>query len=269
MMKKLVAMLFVMLFVVGCGRIGTGEVGVRVDFNKTVEMNELQVGWYAAVLTDVITYNVMETQIEFTDLTPKAKDNLLLQDLDVSVFYRVNPSKVAEMAVKYSGMDAVGKDGSRYPASHLIERVGRGAIYDSVSKFDSLTMHTKRSELEELVLSRIQTDLSKDDADVFTITKVIVRSLATDPAMEASIQAKVRVENQITEKRQQIELAKAEADRIRVESEGSAKANKIIAESITPQLLELRRIEAMSMFAGKGTHTVVMPTDTKALVSIK
>lgn len=269
MKKSILAIAVASVVAVGCGRIETGEVGVRTDFNKTVEMNELNPGWYAAVLTSVDHYDIKETQVEFNDLTPKAKDNLLLNDPDISIFYRVNPGQVAELLVKYSSMTGVDKEGHKFPAYLLLERVGRGAVYDSVSKFDSLTMHTKRSELEKMILDRTQEDLDRDDKGTFTVTKVIVRNLATDPALEASIQAKVRVENKINAKKQQIELAKAEAERIRVESEGQAKANQIIANSITNQLIELRRIEAMREFAGKGTHTVVMPADTKALVNIK
>lgn len=266
-MKKVILAVAVASTLVGCGRIETGQVGVRTDFNKTIETTELNPGWFGAVLTNVDKYVVKETEVAFNDFRPKAKDNLSLQDMDVSVFYRVNPEKVADIVIKYSGMSPK-QDGLYYPAFELVSRLGRGAIYDVVSQFESLTIHNKRNDLEADILKRLQADLDKDDAGVFTVTKVIVRNLTTDPALEGAIQQAVRVEKEIQAKKQQIELARAEAERKRVEAEGEAKANVIIANSITSQLIELRRIEAMQKFAGAGTHTVIMPTDNKALINV-
>lgn len=266
-MKKLILAVAIASTLVGCGRIGTGEVGVRTNFNKTVETTELQPGWYAAVLTSVDAFVVKETEVAFNDMRPKAKDNLSLADMDVSIFYKVNGEQVADLVVKYTGMSPY-REGKYFPAFNLLERLGRGAIYDVVAQYDSLTIHNKRNDLEGSIQDRLQSDLEKSDKGIFTITKVTVRNLTTDPALEEAIQNSVKVEKEIQAKKQQIELARAEAERKKVEAEGEAKANKIIADSITNQLIELRRIETMAHFAGTGTHTVLMPTGSNALINV-
>lgn len=255
---KMIGLFVLVALSTACGRIGTGNVGVRTDFNKTVEMAPVPPGWYGAFLTSVDEYVVKETEIRFDNMTPKAGDNLKLEDLDISIFYSVNPATPPTLVTKYAGMSP--KEGSLYyPAFNLVERFARGAIYDSVAKFDSLTMHTQRQSLEEKIVDRLQKDLDASDKGAFTITKVIVRQLNTDKSLEASIQQSVQVQKQTEMKKGQIELAKAEAERLRVESEGQARSNQIIANSITPQLVELRRIEAMTKFAQSGTHTVLLP----------
>lgn len=250
-----------------CGRIETGHVGVRTDFNKTVETAELQPGWYGAVFTSVDEYVTKETELALTDMTPKAKDNLSLKDLDVSIFYTVQPGQVADLAIKYSGMSARGDDGW-YPAYNLIHRVGRGAVYDAIAGFDSLTIHTRRSELEAAIHDKVQTELEKSDKGIFNITKVIVRQVVTDPALEQAIQQSVQVQKQIEAKRGQIDLAKAEAERQRVEAEGTARANKILADSITDQYIRYKQVEALQSFAGQGTHTVLLPQGSSALINV-
>lgn len=265
-MKKII-FLSLLMMLAACGRIETGNVGVRTDFNKTVEETELQPGWYGALFTSVDEYVTKETELALTDMTPKAKDNLSLKDLDVSIFYTVNPSKVADLAIKYSGMSA-GEDGLWYPAYNLVHRVGRGAVYDAVASFDSLTIHTQRGALEDAILGKVQAEMDKSDKGVFMITKVIVRQVVTDPALEQAIQQSVQVQKQIEAKKGQIDLAKQEAERLRVEAEGQAKANQVIAASITPQLIELRRIEAMLPFAGQGTHTVLMQSGVTPLLNV-
>lgn len=266
---KTILMIGLILFVSACGRIETGHVGVRTDFNKTVEEAELNPGWYGALFTSVTEYSIKEIEITLNDMRPKAKDNLSLADLDVSIFYKASPAKVADMGIKYTGMQERLEAGEWAPSFGLVTRFSRGAVYDEVAKYDSLTVHTKRTELETGILSAIQASLDKDDAGSITVTKVVVRQLTTDESLEGSIRTTVKVQKEIEAKNQQVLLAVAEARRLNVEAEGQAVANRAIAASITPQLIELRRIEAMQKFAGEGTHTVVMPSDTRALIQLK
>ena len=268
---RFLLIMVVVLLVTACGRIETGNVGVRTDFNKTIQTTEVPPGWYAAVLTSVDEYVTKETELQLNDMTPKAKDNLTLADVDLSIFYTVSPDKVAELVIKYANMSGVdGVFGSLYyPGSKLIERVARGSLYDAIAQFDSLTMHTKRSDIEAAILRQVQEELDRSDAGVFTITKVVIRQVVTDQALEKSIQAAVQMQKQVEAKHNELELAKAEAARKVVEAQGVADSNEIVARSLTPQFIQYKQIEAMQSFAGDGTHTVVLPSGINPLVSIK
>lgn len=269
---RLLLILIIVVAISACGRIETGNVGVRTDFNKTIETTELQPGWYGAVLTSVDEYVVKETELQLNDMRPKAKDNLTLADVDLSIFYTVNPTQVAELVIKYANMSGSGSDSFsflKYPGYKLIERVARGSLYDTVAKFDSLTMHTKRSDIEASIMQQVQEDLDRSDKGVFTITKVVIRQVVTDQALEQSIQAAVQMQKQVEAKHNELELAKAEAARKIVEAQGIADSNDIIARSLTPSYLKYKEIEAMQSFAHEGTHTVVLPSGINPLVSIK
>lgn len=263
--------LLAVFFISACGRIETGNVGVRTDFNKTIETTELQPGWYGAMLTSVDEYVAKETELPLNDLRPKAKDNLSLADLDVSIFYTVNPAQIAELIIKYANMSASSGESLflKYPGYKLVERVARGSVYDTIAQFDSLTLHTKRSEIESNILNQVQNDLDRSDKGVFTITKVVIRQVKTDQALEQSIQAAVQMQKQVEAKQNELELAKAEAARKIVEAQGTADSNDIISKSLTPSYLRYKEIEAMQSFAHDGTHTVVLPSGINPLVSIK
>lgn len=273
MMKKLIlamAAVGIVMSQTGCGRIETGNVGVRTNWNKSIESVELNPGFYWAILTDVDEFVGKEMEVQQVDMQPKAKDNLSLQDLDVSVFYKVNPAQIAEQLIKYQGMSPQANNGKYLPGYNLVERNTRGAVYDIIgNKYESLSIHSRRNELEQDIIARVQSDLDKDDKGVFTITRVIVRQVKTDPALEESIRTAVKVQKEIEAKKLQVELARAEAERLRVESEGKAKANEIISSSLTGQLIKLREIEMTGQFATAGTHTVLMQPGTNALVGVK
>jgi regulator of protease activity HflC (stomatin/prohibitin superfamily) len=172
------------------------------------------------------------------------------------------------MLVKYTGMTYENNDGLGLPAYGLVDRQSRSVIFQLIgTKYDSLSIHQKRIELETDILAALQSDLDKADPKVFEITKVIVRQVTTDVALEESIRASVRVQKEIEAKRQQIELAKAEAERKIVEARGEAQANEIIASSITGNLIKLREIEMTGKFAQAGTHTVLMGGQATPLIS--
>lgn len=256
---KTIFVVVLALALVGCGRIETGSVGVRTNFNKQVELAEMNPGFYTAFLTSVDEYTVKEIEVKFDNLTPKGKDNLSLADFDVSLWYQPLSSQVAEMYVKYSGMSPC-DHGVCYPAYNLVARVAQGAIFDAVSQYESLTIHTKRGDLESKIKTLVQAELDKGDKGVFIITKVVVRQIKTDPKLEASIQAAVQMQKQTEAKGLEVELAKAEARRVIAEAEGQARANTILANSLTDQYLRYKQIEATASFAGAGTHTVLLPS---------
>jgi regulator of protease activity HflC (stomatin/prohibitin superfamily) len=131
-------------------------------------------------------------------------------------------------------------------------------------------MHLRRADIASDIRESLQKEIDNDAGKgMFEITNVLVRNIVTDPRLEEAIKQSAEVEFTIRKRQQELMLAKAEADRKRVEAEGEAAANRIIADSITPALIELRRIEAMQGFAKEGTHTVVIPQNTTPLIQVK
>lgn len=253
-----------------CGRIETGEVGVRVDFNKKVELDELPPGFYFSPLSSVDRYSAKEIEISIDDLMPKAKDNLSIRDLDLSVFYRVDPSKVADLYVKYTGQSQWNRDvGVWLPAANLVARVAREAVFDTIADYESLTIHTKRETISGEIRQRLQGVLDETDKGVFTITRVVVRQMVTDPALEESIRAAVQMQKRVEAKREELNLAKAEAERLRVEAQGLADADRIRAAALTPELLRLKELDVQAGFAKQGTHTVLLGGSATPLLNVK
>lgn len=262
--------LFITIIGVSCsvGRIETGSVGVRTTFNKTVVQEEVQQGIYVAVLDSVKSYVVKETELQLNDLKPKAKDNLFLSELDLSIFYTINPSQVAEQITKYSNLTSVDDSGNRFPNYFLVQRIARGVSYDTISKFESLTIHSSRSEIEGMLMKSLQTELDNVDPGVYTITKVIIRQALTDPSLEESIRLAVDMQKKVEAKQHELALAKAEAERKIAEANGVAESNRVITSSLTDKLLQWEQLKVQAQFAGQGTHTVLMPQGTNPQVLI-
>ena len=213
----------------------------------------------------------MEYGLEINDMKPKAKDNVTLTDVDLTVYFRVDPKNVAKIMTRYAGDMKWNSKTDSYIVGHdLVARMTREAIYNAFTKYNASEMHLRRTELAAAIREALQREMDNDAGKgMFEITNVLIRNIVTDPRLDEAIKQSAEVEFAIRKRQQELELAKAEAERKRIEAEGEAVANRIIAESITPQLIELRRIESMSNFAKQGTHTVILPQNTTPLVQVK
>lgn len=267
-MKKLLVLMAIVLLA-GCGRIHSGNVGVRTSFNGTVEP-ETVTGFYTSVTSHVDEWTTKETDIDLKHMTPKARDNLSLKDMDVSIYYRTDPTKIPGIAIKYTGQSAV-ENGMVYPGYNLIANIARNAIYEEVAKSDSLTIHTQREQMAASIKAEVQKSVNATDPDTFTITRVLIRQVVTDPTIEASIQQAVASQKNLDNKRVQVDIAKQDAAIRVAEAKGIAEAQGIINSTLTREYLQHESNEVLKRFAEKGgTTTVLMPYGTGAapLISV-
>ncbi len=247
-----------------CSTLETGGVGVRTTLGK-VNAEEIEPGVYlvAPLISRVQEFSAKEIGIDLNDMTPKAKDNLSLRDLDVTVYYKTEANAIAELYVKYAAQH-VRDDASRayFPAYALLQRLARNIIYEEAARMESLVMHTRRDELAAAVQKGLQAELDKNDKAVFTVTRVVIRQLSTDPAIEKAIQESVAAQKQLETTKQRIQIAEAEAQVEIKKAEGIAKANQIINQSLTREYLQHESNLALQKFAEKsGTSTVVIPAN--------
>ena len=247
-MKKmiLIAGLALASLLTGCGgTIETGNVGVRTSFGK-IDQAEVDPGFYVAILSSVTEFTTKETYVSLQNLTPKAKDKLILKDLDVTVYYRTNPSKVAEFVSTHAGMSSKFEKENYYrPGYALIDNMARGIISDEVSGFDSLTLHQNRTDLEAAIKGALVESLNKSDPGYFEITRVVVSSLLTDPSVEESIRKNIAMTNEIDTARKDVQKKLEEAN-----------AMTKTANALTPMLLQHEYIKAIDKCASNPGCTL-------------
>jgi regulator of protease activity HflC (stomatin/prohibitin superfamily) len=265
------------LSLAACSQIDTGNVGVERTLGK-VGTEALTPGVYFTLFKSVDEFTTKEVSFQLMDMTPKSRDNLTMKDVDIDVYYKTTPAAVPGLYVKYQGdvvqHNQIVQDGTKdlVVAFSRVSREAREAIYKSVAELDATTMHTKRTELSEMVRARLQEELEKNDKGAFVVTAVNVRNLLTDPAIEAAIRSRAETDQAIEKKRKEVELAKAEAERLIVQAQGEARANEIISASLTPslkeiKLAELQRDTALAL-ASKPGNTVLLGSGATPLVNV-
>lgn len=253
MKKSIFSSLFTVLalamtmFLTGCGNIESGNVGLRTEWNGKINPQLDEEGFYTSWTSHVDKYSLREIGIDLENLTPKAKDNLSLKELDVTVFYKISKNSLRELALKRSGQSVVIEKGLKYAAYNFVANVARSEIADVVSKHDSLTIHTERDKIAEEVRKGMQDSLDASDPNAFTITRVIVRQITTDPTIEQNIRTVVAKEKELEAAKLQVAIAKANAE-----------ATQQTAQTLTPAFLQHEYNQALLKFAENKDATIVL-----------
>ena len=244
----------------GCTRIETGEVGIRVGFDKQVKQEELLPGsWNQVIIGDVLTFSVKDVQVDVVDMTPLAADNSTVKDFDLAVIYSVNPQSVAEMWVdKNKSFHAQSKTGDILLMYNYMIQIARNAAYKSARKYESLKMADNRQQIEQEIREEMIKALAAEKLDTsINVQQVLVRNIMPADNIIESANALVQAQNELKKKQVEVETAKKEAERI-----AALNANKGAVEYMQAMAM----INISEGIRDGKVQTIVVPANFNALM---
>jgi regulator of protease activity HflC (stomatin/prohibitin superfamily) len=247
----------------GCTRIETGEVGVRIGFDRQIKSGELLPGSFnQTMIGDVLTFPIKDVNVVLENMTPVAKDNSTMKDLDAVVVYNINPQNVAELySTKNKAFHAEFK-GDTYVMYNYIVQNARNAIYKAARKYEALDMADNRGEMEKFIQEEIVRNLADEKLDgSIMISQVLIRNVVPADAVVDSANALVRSKNELKQKEVEVQTAKKEAERM------AALANNSGASIQFMQAQAMLNISE-GIKAGQ-VQTIIVPSNFNALMMNK
>jgi hypothetical protein len=193
----------------GCTRIETGEVGVRVGFDKQVQSGELLPGSFnQSIIGEVLTFPIKDVNVILENMTPVAKDNSTMKDFDAVVVYNINPQQVSELyASKNRSFHAEFK-GDTFVMYNYIVQNARNAIYKAARKYEALDMADARSDMETFIKEEIVRNLAEEKLDgSISISQVLIRNIVPADSVVASANELVKAKNEF--KTEEVKVATA------------------------------------------------------------
>jgi regulator of protease activity HflC (stomatin/prohibitin superfamily) len=245
-----------------CTRIETGEVGVRVGFDKQVQSGELLPGSFNQVLIgDVLTFPIKDVNVTLDNMTPVAKDNSTMKDFDAVVVYNINPNQVSELySTKNKSFHAEFK-GDTYVMYNYIVQNARNSIYKAARKYEALDMADARSDMENFIKDEITRNLAEEKLDgSITISQVMVRNVVPADSVVASANELVRSKNELKQKEIEVKTAEAESRRMAA-----------LANNSTSSIAFMRAQAELNISEGiknGKVQTIVVPSNMTALGNI-
>lgn len=219
--RKKIILVFCCLFVflLLCSSFTTiesGEVGLRVRFGKLVDTNlseglNLKLPFVERIVK--VNIKVQKSEIETTSAS---KD---LQDVKtkLAVNFRVNEEEAVNL------YKTIGND---YEEIILVPAVEE-SIKSVISKYNAEELITKRNEVSDVALATLQEKVSKYGIEM---NEFNIINLNFSEDYSNAIEQK-----QVAE--QQLEKAKLEAEARLVEAEATKKANDLLKQTLTKELL--------------------------------
>lgn len=147
----------------------------------------------------------------------------------------------------------------------IVRPVSRSAVRDCISRFRfELARTTQRPDVESCIEESLTVDF---DRRGLAVDGVQLRDIAATPELQASIEAKLQAEQDAQRAQFRQDQARIDAQTRIIAAEAEASANRLVAQSLTPELLQLRVVEALGDRAvvyllGSDSPTPVIPLPT-------
>jgi len=240
----LAAFLMVVLLFSSVARVESGHVGVLTLFGR-VTGEQLSEGIHLVNPFKVNHELSIRTQ-ELKESASVPSSEGLVMNLDTSLIFHLNPEKAS---------DVYQKIGPNY-VNVLIEPNLRAAIREATA---SHTANALYSGEREMVANQIRDQLMGLLAQRgIVIESILLRDIQLPQTLKSSIEAKQQAEQEALAMNFRLQKEKQEAERKRIEAAGIRDFQQIVAQGISPQLLEWKGIEATETLAKSPNAKVVV-----------
>ena len=268
-----------LMLLVGCTHVDAGHVGVKVDScaGGGVEKEPVGVGYHNTFgpCTTIVEYPTYQQTLVLArnpkegdhgndadqSITVTSSEGLPI-NMDVSLSFTIEPKKVPHIYEKFRrDLDWI--------MSSFFRQAVRESLQETCAKYTAQQLYSDKREVSR---AEVQTLLAaKLAADGFLVTQFTVNETRVPQPVEQAITTKVAmvqeaqradqaVKKTEAEGRQKVAAATAEALAIKARADAEAYANKVIADSISPTLVEYERVKKwdgkMPQFTGGATPLV-------------
>lgn len=279
-MKKFMAIFVAFLVAVGAvlctERVHTGYVGV-VYSAKGVEQQTISQGWhFMSPLKHVSEFPITQQRVVFSnapsdygakehaDWHIDAPANGGTIAINLTVNYNFLPEHVVELYTKFGGMDGESLMESKIQNDII------AYVKEVTPQFSVMQIYSDdRAGVNTAITDYLNEKLTAEYG--INVSSALIVDAQPDDTLMQKIRAKEQAKQdaEIAELNKQTALAQAETDKVKaqteadvkmIEAQAEADANKVISESITPELIQMKEAEARlehGWITVQGADTVV------------
>ena len=279
-MKKFMAIFVAFLIAVGAvlctERVHTGYVGV-VYSAKGVEQQTISQGWhFMSPLKHVSEFPITQQRVVFSnspsdygtkehaDWHIDAPANGGTIAINLTVNYNFLPEHGIELYTKFGGMDGESLMESKIQNDII------AYVKEVTPQFSVMQIYSDdRAGVNTAITNYLNEKLTAEYG--INVSSALIVDAQPDDTLMQKIRAKEQAKQdaEIAELNKQTALAQAETDKVKaqteadvkmIEAQAEADANKVLSESITPELIQMKEAEARlkhGWVTVQGTDTVV------------
>lgn len=255
--RKILPLLLLGVMVAGCSKVPAGNVGVIVQLygtDKGVSEKGVGVGRYWIGWNEDLYLFPTFTQTDTWAKTDKKDESITFQtgrdgmtlSADFGITFRVDPSKVAKLFQTYRrGVDEI--------SDIFLRNLVRDAVNEKAAELTADDAYGRRkNEMMDAVEATVRKDVA--DKGIIVEKVYLVGDIRLPGPVRNALDLKNSAFQKTLQREQEVAQAKAEADikiaeargraeSTLVEARAQADSNRILSESITPELVRYRSID--------------------------
>ena len=238
-------------------QIDAGQVGVKSLFGS-VQEGVLESGLsFVNPLVSITEFNVKTQNYTMSgvhDEGDKSGDDairVLTADglevvIDLTVLYRVMPSEAPKI-LRQIGVDY---------SSTIVRPITRTRIRDNAVYYDAVALYsTKRDEFQGRIFKSIESDFKTRG---LVLEQLLVRNINLPVSVKQTIESKINAEQESQKMQFVLTKEKQEAERKRVEAQGIADYQRIIATGLSDNQLQYEMIKAQKELAASPNAKIII-----------
>ena len=177
-------------------------------------------------------------------------------DCDIQVVYSLDADAATQLYVDYGSQE--------HFTSTVIQNDVRAVAREVAGQFETIKLLTSRGEFTKALRDALTAKWEPMGLDVENVSIQDIRypESITDKYAQAQAAEIAKAEAQNEQ-----ETEKVKADTKRIKAEGEANANRALTESLTPEVLQQRYIDALRAIGEKG-NLVVVPEGSTPMVQV-
>lgn len=236
-----------------CTIVPAGHVTV-IDTFGSVRAEELNSGlhWPVNPLSRRVKMDIRTKEVKESIKAPTKEG--LMAGLDISILYKIDPTKADEiyktLCVDYANV--------------VISPVLRNVARDVIANYGSEDLYSvNRGKIASDIAFQLREKYSQRG---ILLENVLLRDVSLPEEVTAAIDKKISAKQAAEEMQYVLQKEKQESERKRVEAQGIADAQKIIAESLSKEYLQWKYISSLEELTNSPNTTfVITPYDQKLI----
>ena len=260
--------------------VGQGEVGVVYTASSGVKEETLSPGLhFTSPFAKIKDFPVSQQQLVLSNNPSDYNSNNHadwhvdapadggMVSLNMTINYNFMADRVVDLYTKFNGMDG----------DAIVENMVQNSIIAYIKEvtpqYSVMDIYSdKRSEASKAITDYLNSKLN--DEYGINVSNALIIDVQLDDSLKAKVQAKEQAKQDAekAELDKQTAIAQAETDKVKAESEaavaiekarGEAEANRLLSESITPELIQMKEAEARlehGWVTVQGAESVVTTT---------
>ncbi|MBT8182475.1 MAG: prohibitin family protein [Eudoraea sp.] len=228
--------------------IGSGEAGVLYrTFGNGVVTDEppLNEGFHiVAPWNKVFVYEVRQQEV-FEKMKVLSSNGLDIQ-LDASAWFQPD----------YADLGKLHQEKSEQYKERILLPAIRSAARSVVGRYTPEQLYSSKRDAIQVEIFEETKNIVQDQ--YIQLNEILIRDVTLPPTIKEAIERKLKQEQESLEYEFRLVTAAKEAEKVRIEAQGKADANKILSASLTDKILQDKGIDATLKMAESPNSKVVV-----------